>query len=224
MEEMRRGLAGLWILAVLLSVVAFGQSDAGKPSTSGTLRWTEGAANSKSMEQSGSKVESLTTDNLSVIASFNDFGPYYSRAWVQVTNHGKEPVAFNPHAATLEITKPKNKTLSAVPPDRAADDIKKRSEADAGNLSNAGCAMMKAGCTPTNSNMGESKTQLALGNQQATWVHDHGLAAATLKPGEQAQGAIMFRREKKEKECILRIPVNDQVFEFPFTEKDKGKV
>jgi len=53
---------------------------------------------------------------------------------------------------------------------------------------------------------------------------ENGLKQKTLAPGEDAQGAIIFKKDKKAADYTLRIPVGDQVFEFPLSAQNKMPV
>jgi hypothetical protein len=82
--------------------------------------------------------------------------------------------------------------------------------------------MVAAQCQPTNTQIQMSKQVLAFSAQQGQWVRDNGLKQRTLAPGEEAQGAIVFKKDKKSADYILRIPIGDQVFEFPLNAQNKA--
>jgi hypothetical protein len=44
----------------------------------------------------------------------------------------------------------------------------------------------------------------------------------TLNPGDETQGAILFKKERKSADYTLRIPVGNQVFEFPLSAQNKA--
>jgi hypothetical protein len=87
-------------------------------------------------------------------------------------------------------------------------------------MNSAHCtAMVNVGCSPTNTQVQVSKQLLEFAAAQAEWVRSNGLTQKSIAPGGQIEGAIMFRRDKKEKKgdtYIVRIPFANQVFEFPF--------
>ena len=113
--------------------------------------------------------------------------------------------------------------MRAEVPDKAAKSIQKFGEAKSQELSSAHCTMMTAsGCQPTNTQMQMSKQVLAFSGQQAQWVRDNGLKQKTLAPEEEAQGAVVFKKDKKSADYILRIPVGGEVFEFPLSAQNKA--
>jgi hypothetical protein len=67
-----------------------------------------------------------------------------------------------------------------------------------------------------------SKQVAALTAQQGQWVKDNGLKQKTLAPGDEAQGAIIFKKDKKPADYVVRISVGDQVFEFPLSAQNKA--
>jgi hypothetical protein len=187
----------------------------------GVLRWAEGAPNTTSDVKEGLKIEGVKTDDIHVYVSLADIKQTeYNRVWVQVANHGKAPVDFNPDSAVLLKG---DKGIKAEVPDKAGKSIQKFGEAKAQELSSAHCNMMNAaGCQPTNTQVQMSKQVLAESGQQAEWVRNNGLKQKTLAPGEEAQGAIVFRKDKKSADYILRMPVGSQVFEFPLSAQNKA--
>jgi len=214
---MKAVFAPLMLVAglVLALITSFAQS---APSV---LRWTEGAPNTTSDVKDGIKIEGVKTDDLHVYVSLAEVKQTeYNRVWVQVANHGKTPIDFNPESAVLLKG---DKGIKAEVPDKAAKSIQKFGEAKSQELSSAHCNMMTAaGCQPTNTQMQMSKQVLAESGQQAEWVRGNGLKQKTLAPGEEVQGAIVFRKDKKSTDYILRMAVGSEVFEFPLSAQNKA--
>ncbi len=208
-----RLLAGTLLLALATS---FAQN--GTPSP---IRWAEGAPNATSEVKSDGKIEGLKTDDVHIFVSLADVKETeYNRVWVQVSNHGKTPIEFNPELAVLLKG---DKSVRAEAPDKAAKAIQKFGEAKSQELSSAHCNMLVAvQCQPTNAQMQMSKQVAAFSGQQAQWVRDNGLKQKTLASGEEAQGAIVFRKDKKSADYILRIPVGGETFEFPLSAQNKA--
>jgi hypothetical protein len=67
-----------------------------------------------------------------------------------------------------------------------------------------------------------SKQVSAFSGQQAQWVRDNGLKEKTLAPGEEAQGAIVFKKDKKPASYVLRVPVGSVILEFPLSAQNKA--
>lgn len=185
------------------------------------VRWTEGAPNATSEVKNDAKIEGLKTDDVHVFISLADVKETeYNRVWVQVSNHGKSPIDFDPQAAILLTDK--DKPVRAEVPDKAAKAIQKFGEAKSQELSSAHCTMMTAaGCQPTNTQVQMSKQVLEFSGKQAEWVRQNGLQKKTLAPGEEAQGAILFRKDKKPANYTLRLSVGAQTFEFPVSAQNK---
>jgi hypothetical protein len=194
------------------------------------LRWTEGAPNATSEVKNDGKIEGLKTDDIHVYVNLAEVKETeYNRVWIQVSNHGLMPIDFNPQSAVLVIAG-KGKTISAEVPEKAANSIQKYGEAKSQELSSAHCNMMTTGqqktgssaCQPTNTQMQMGKEIAAFSSQQAQWVRDNGLKEKTLSPGEEAIGAIVFRKDKKAADYVLRIMVGTDTFEFPVNALNKA--
>jgi len=133
------------------------------------IKWAEGAPNATSEVKNDAKIEGLKTDDIHIFVSLSEVKETeYNRVWVQVSNHGKSPIEFNPQAAVLLKG---DKSVRAEVPDKAANSIQKFGEAKSQELSSAHCTMMTAtGCQPTNAQMQMSKQVLSFSGQQASWV------------------------------------------------------
>lgn len=186
-----------------------------------TVRWVEGDKNSELVTQQGVRIEILHAPGLDVAVSLLDYQEFATRAWVQVLNKGSAGLPLDPAKAALEIVKPKPKTLPAVSADKVADKIKQAADTQAEGRSGAGCAMMTAGCAQNSSGVASSKEVELRADAMIANVKSTALQAQTVKPDEQAQGAIFFAFERKRQESVVRIPVGDLIFEFPFVEGKK---
>jgi hypothetical protein len=211
-------IAGTVLLALAAS---FAQN-----TSPGAVRWAEGAPNATSEVKNDMKIEGLTTDDVHIFASIADIkDTEYNRVWVQVANHSKAPIDFNPQSAVLLKG---DKSVRAEVSEKAANSIQKYGEAKSQELSSAHCnVMMKGGsggpgCQPTNTQVQMSKQVLEFSNKQSQWVRDNAVAQKTLAPGEEAQGAIVFKKDKKPADYILRIAVGADVFEFPLSAQNKA--
>lgn len=208
--------------AVLLALAAsFAQS--GAPAA---VRWAEGAPNATSEVKNDMKVEGLNVGDVHVFASLVELKQTeYNRVWLQVSNHGKSPIDFDPQSAALVNG---SKSVHPEAPGKAAKSIQKAGEAKSQELSSAHCNMLMRGgtagsaCTPTNTQMQMSKQVVELSSKQAQWIRDNALAQKSLAPGEEEQGAIVFRKDKKSADYILRIPVGAEIFEFPVNAQNKA--
>ena len=206
-----RALACISLLALATS---FAQN------RSQTFRWAEGAPNASSEVKDGIKIEGLKTDDIHVFASLADLkDTEYNRVWVQVFNHGKSPIDFNPQSAVLLKG---GKSVPAELPDKTANEIRRFGEVKSQELSSAHCVFMDAvQCSPTDTQMQMSKQVAAFSAAQSQWVRDNAVKQKTLAPGEDTQGVIVFKKDKKSIEYTLRLPVGRQIFEFPLSARNK---
>jgi hypothetical protein len=186
------------------------------------LRWTEGAPNATVDTKDNTKIEGLKTDNVHIFVSLADIQQTeYNRVWVQISNHGTAPIIFDPQSA--QLINEKDKVLHPEIPAKAANSIQKFGEAKSQELSSAHCTLMSApNCQPTDAQMQMSKQVLAYSGKQADWVRDNGLAQKSIVPGDEIQGAIIFKKEKKRANYVLRVPVGGQVFEFPVAAQNRA--
>lgn len=214
-------LAGTLLLGIAVSGAQSGST--------APVRWVEGAPNAVSDVKNNNKVEGLKTDDIHIFASLGDVKETeYNRVWVQVANHSKAPLDFDPQGATLVKG---DKAVHAEDSEKAANQIQKYGEAKSQELASAKCNMMitgdpktgggGAGCAPTPMQMALSKQIATFSSQQAAWVRDNAVKQKTLAPEEEVQGVIVFKKEKKAADYILRIPVGGQVFEFTFHADNK---
>jgi uncharacterized protein YaaW (UPF0174 family) len=187
-----------------------------------TVRWTEGAPNSVTDVKNNNKVEGIKTDDIHVFASMADVQETeYNRVWVQIANHSKASIDFDPQ--TVVLVNAKEKTIPAEIPEKAANSIQKFGEAKSQELSSAKCNNMIANqCQPTNAQLQMSKQVAQYSSQQAQWVRENAIAKTTLAPGQEAQGVIVFKKEHKAGNYILRCPVGTQIFEFPVSAQNKA--
>jgi hypothetical protein len=203
--------------ALLLAPVA-GISQTEAPSV---LHWVEGGPNAGSDVKDGVKIENLKTDDVHIFVSLVDIkDTEYNRVWVQISNHSKAPIDFNPQSSVLLRG---DKSVRAEVPDKAANSIQKFGEAKSQELGSAKCPnMIATQCAPNNAQIQMSKQVAAYSAQQAQWVRDNAVRQKTLAPGDEVQGAILFKKEKKTAEYTLRIPVGAQTFEFPLSAQNKA--
>jgi hypothetical protein len=206
------------LAAVLLLVPVGGFSQTEAPSV---LHWTEGGPNAGSDVKDGVKIENLKTDDVHIFVSLVDIkDTEYNRVWVQISNHGKAPIDFNPQSAVLLRG---DKSVRAEAADKAANSIQKFGEAKSQELGSAKCNnMIATQCAANNSQIQLSKQVAAYSAQQAQWVRDNAVRQKTLAPGDEAQGAILFKKERKAADYTLRIPVGAQTFEFPLSAQNKA--
>jgi hypothetical protein len=188
-----------------------------------TVRWAEGAPNSVSDVKNDNKVEGIKTDDIHVFASMAEIHETeYNRVWVQIANHSKAPIEFDPQSVVL-VNDVKEKTVAAENPGKAASSVVKFGEAKSQELSSAKCEnMIATQCQPAPAQIQVAKQIAQYSAQQAQWIRDNAIAKTTLAPGQEAQGVIIFKKDKKAANYILRCPVGTQIFEFPVSAQNKA--
>jgi len=196
--------------------------------TATPIRWAEGAPDATSEVKNETKIEGLKAGDVHIFVSLAEVKETeYNRVWIQLANHGNAPLGFDPQTAILLNG---DKVVKAEVPDKAAKSIQKVGEAKSQELSSAHCAMMMTGqqktgtsaCQPTDTQVQMGKQIAQFSAQQAQWVRDNGLTQKEIAPGQEAQGAIVFRKDKKAADYVLRIPVGSQVLEFPLSAQNKA--
>src|SRR5208282_4453759 len=165
---------------------------------SAPMRWAEGAPSATLDVKNDNKIEGLKAEDIHIFVSLADVKETeYNRVWVQVSNHGKAPVDFNPQTALLLNG---DKTVRPEIPDKAANSIQKTGEAKSQEMSSANCNMMGssghgsnghggsaaggAGCEANGSQVQMAKQVATFSAQQAEWVRNNALSQKALAPGE----------------------------------------
>jgi len=209
------------VFSALTGTLLLGLTASMAQNSAAPIRWTEGAPNATSEVKNDAKIEGLKTDDVQIFVSMADLKETeYNRVWVQIYNHSKAPVTVDPQSAILLTDK--DKTIRAEVPDKAANSIQRFGEAKSQELSSAHCPnMIATQCQPTPSQAQVAKQVAAYSAQQAQWVKDNALAQKPIAPGDNTQGFIVFKKEKKKANYILKFTVGTQVFEFPVTAENK---
>ena len=202
-----------------------------KPASPVVVRWAEGAAGASSVVQNGMKIESLRSGSILIkVSPLTQVGDRYTQTWVGILNSGPDQLSFEPGKTSVEVIKPKARTFSAIPRETASGKIQNSGESKAQMLASTGqqgnldCtrAQLMGGCQPPGSGVSThaAQDQMLVSSQQSQWARQNGLSTASLEAGASVQGAVFFPREK-EKEYVVRIPVGNYVFEFPFDAQDR---
>jgi hypothetical protein len=206
-----RALAIALLLALTASLAQSG----------GVMRWAEGAPNATSDVKNDMKIEGLKTDDIHIYVALSDLKEtQYNRLWVHLVNDGKSPIQFDPQSAVLLKG---DKGIRAEVSDKAANSIQRYGEAKAQELASAKCPnMIATQCQPNNAQLQQSKQVQSFTTQQSQWLRDNALKPKTLAPGEDEQGFIAFKKDKKPADYILRISIGTATFEFPLSAQNKS--
>jgi hypothetical protein len=222
-----KAFLGSIVLAVafLLSLTAsFGQG-----ATPTVIRWSYGAPNAVTDITHAAKVEGLKAGDVHIYVALYDMkDTEYNRAWIQVVNHGNAPINFNPQLAFLLRG---DQTVRAEEPEKAANSVQGFGYAKSQQLAAPTCNTMNGGgggakggasgvsaslaCQPTNMQLELSKEVLNVSNEWVTFIHSRALKPTTVAPGEQAVGAVIFRKGKRPTDYMLAVPIGNKTFEFP---------
>ncbi len=210
------------LAAVVLLGLATGYAQ--NPNTT-VFRWKYGAPNAVTDIRHAAKVEGLKTDDVHIyVALFDIKDTDYNRAWVQVVNHSKTPIQFDPQSAFLKD----GRIVPAEVPDKAANSVERWGEAKSQEIASPPCTTMNAGgngsgisasatlaCRPTDMQVELSKEVRAVSDKWAEFIRKRALKPTTVAPGEQVVGAILFKKGKKPTSYTLAVPVGSETFEFP---------
>jgi len=217
-ETMKVVFTPVMLAGALCITLASGLAQNGFPTV---VKWAEGAPNATSDVKNDQKVEGLKTDDVHIWVSLSELkDTQYNRVWVKVSNNGKTPIDFNPLSAVLLKG---DKAVKAEAPDKAAGSIQRYGEAKAQELSSAHCNnMIATQCQPNNTQIQESKQVQSFTSQQSQWLRDNAVKEKTLAPGDDVEGFIAFKKDKKAADYTLHIPVGAQTFEFPLSAQNKA--
>ena len=179
----------------------------------GVARWRPGAKGCDEFTKNGVVVESLTANDVTVQVSLTVAGSKL-RADVAVGNSGNLHVYVNPVGITLQSKGPNGRSLSYRDPAQLAKD------ANGATPVNADYRYTDFSPVFASANAAERKPVEDLSRpQQTASVPDQFSAAAlkkgTLGPEGRTWGAVWFERDEDASQFVLRVPIDNQIFEFP---------
>jgi hypothetical protein len=205
----------------------------------GIARWQEGAPGCDHFMSNGILVESLTVNGVTVQVSLHDTG-WKLRANVGIANNAAESIQVQPSQFILDELGPHGKPLFYQDPAELAKNVTHQvlwTESIAAPLSSAPRAST---VTATNIDYRYSvapsvSTQNYLLQQQnaeedavrnkgkqtlvntARQIQTLALKSSSVAPGEKIAGAVWFERGKNPAQLVLRVPLENQTFEFPLS-------
>jgi hypothetical protein len=193
----------------------------------GQARWLVGTEGSERLYSKGLEVESLTVNGVTVQVSLQDTG-WKLLANIAVANGGLQTVNVVPSHITIVSLEQIKKSLPYQQPKKLRAAVNHQilwTEANAapsasGYLVNAGYR--------TSDNDGLNGTQNYLAQHQVdveskadfnphSEINTVALKDAAILPSGHVSGSTWFERDGKLQEMILRVPVGDLVYEFPFS-------
>ena len=224
------------VLAILMAGMALAQTPA--PTI---VRWQLGAPNSDRLVRNGLEIVMVAQDGLTVKAALTVRHPRQV-ALVSVTNQTGQRIELLPSRMTLDLVEPEPKPFPCEDPDTLAAKVRLVSPwmyvfaamASMGTQQSHTTGMV--GGVPVNmtttmhDQAAEDRALAAINRAEerkadmASNIQREGLRENTLLPGESVAGAVFFAApkhfakdyQKGTLETVLRVPVGDYVFEFPF--------
>jgi hypothetical protein len=172
----------------------------------GVARWKEGTQGSEKLSLNGVVVESLTAGGVTVQVSLTDTGTKL-RADIVIANATSQNAYANPVGVTLEGIDPRWKAIRSS--DSAAAEASRPGFWSAASTVLAKDAD-KSPAVPATPTEGQPEAP--------------ALKAGNIGPNQKAAGAVWFERDEESKRFIMRVPVDNQVFEFPLWSSDQNKV
>ena len=208
----------------------------------GVAHWHEGAPGCDQFMSDGTLVESLTVDGITVQVSLHDTG-WKIRANVAIANASAHSVEVQPAQFILDNVGPHGKPLFYQDPAELAKNVthqalwteanatptlqaRSESASTAGATLNLTYRTRDSGAAPNflvQHQMAQDEAIRDQGKQTlvntAQQIQRLALKAGTVQPSDKIAGAVWFERDKNPQRLVLRIPVDDTIFEFPLSFK-----
>jgi len=194
----------------------------------GVARWRRGMQGCEQLTKDGTVIESLTADGVTVQVSLRDLGEKL-RASVTVDNTSPEYVYVNPIGITLESRGEHWKSLAIVTPAQLASEMAQQA---AGSEAAPVVAELKtsddsslfptvAYNAPAPRRAGEEEPSEQQPSQvlirAAKQFNAEALKKGVVKPDNKVSGAVWFERDASPDQYVMRVPIDNQVFEFPLS-------
>ena len=238
------GLTGYVAAMYLKKIPASKRAARAKSATlaNGVSRWEEGAPGCDQFMNDGRLVESLSVNGVTVQVSLHDTG-WKLRANVAIANEGPAPVSIDPSKFILDEIGAHGRPLFYQDPEELAKNVTHQvlwTENTAGTarvpLQSSSAAVINAtnvdyrtSTVPTVSAPNylvqhQSAEDDAVRKQgKQTLVNTaQQIRALALKPGAiessgKVSGAVWFERGKNPQQLMLRIPIENEMLEFPLS-------
>jgi hypothetical protein len=216
------------------------------PAANGVSRWVEGAPGCDQFMNNGRLVESLTVNGITAQVSLHDTG-WKLRANVAIANEGSAPITIDPSQFILDEIGAHGRPLFYQNPDELAKNVTHQvlwtestaGPADMSMHSSSGTVLtatnvdFRASMTPTVSapnyllqhQSAEDDAVRRQGKQTlvntAQQIRELALKTGTIDPGGKISGAVWFERSKNPQQLMLRIPIGNEMLEFPLSFKQQ---
>jgi hypothetical protein len=196
----------------------------------GVARWRAGNVGCEQFtSKEGAAIEQLTADGVTVQVSLRDTGAKL-RAAVAVDNLSGQYVYISPIGISLETRDEHRKSLAYVSPGQLANEV---ATAQATNDPNASVSagyklpeddsafasavyMAPKARRSGDDDPDDPKPSPAL-LAAAKQFNAEALQKGPLKPQDKTSGAVYFERDANPNQYIMRVPIDNLVFEFPLS-------
>lgn len=195
----------------------------------GVARWRRGMQGCEILTKDGTVIESLTADGVTVQVSLRDLGAKL-KASVLVDNTSSEYVYVNPIGITLESRGEHWKSLPIVPPAQLASEMAQQAAgsgeavpeaADLKTSDDSSLFPTVAYNAPPPHRAGEEQPSDQQPSQvlirAAKQFNAEALKKGVVKPDDKSSGAVWFERDANPDQYVMRVPIDNQVFEFPLS-------
>ncbi len=188
----------------------------------GVARWRPGAKGCDQFTKDGAVVESLTANGVTVQVSLQDADSKL-RANVAIGNFSELYVYVNPVGITLQSAGAHAKSLASRDPAQLAKET--QPSATSGGATNAEYkgSDFSPVFAPVYAVQRQPVEDLARPQvkQAAPSVPDQFSAAAlkkgSVRPDGRTWGAVWFERDANPGQYVMRVPIDNQIFEFPLS-------
>ena len=188
----------------------------------GVARWRPGAKGCDQFTRDGAMVESLTANGVTVQVSLQDAGTKL-RAQVALGNFSNLHVYIDPIGITLESKGAHGRSLTNHDPAQMAKDGQ---NANSGPSASA-AEFKESDFTPVFASVNAVEKQpvgdLTRPQAKPTMANVTGRSSAdalkkgSIKPEGRTWGSVWFERDANPSSYVMRIPVDNQIFEFPLS-------
>ena len=211
----------------------------------GVARWQEGAPGCDQFISNGRLVESLTANGVTVQVSLHDTG-WKLRANVAIANESSESISVDPSKFILDEVGAHGRPLFYQDPEELAKNVTHQvlwTETSAGpaeptsQQSSAALSATTVGyrtslvpsvTAPNYLIQHQSAEEDAVRKQgkqtlvnTAQQIRALALKPAAIESSNKVSGAVWFERGKNPQQLMLRIPIEDQMLEFPLSFKQQ---
>jgi hypothetical protein len=213
----------------------------------GVARWQDGARGCDHFMSNGILVESLMVHGITVQVSLHDTG-WKLRANVAIANGGSQPIHIEPSQFILDDVSVHGKPLFYQDPEQLAKNVthqvlwteavaepsaaspRANSSSQSVTATNVG---YKSSYAPSVSapnyiiqqQSAEEDAVQQQGkqtlNNTARQIRALALKPATIEPNGKVSGAVWFERGKNPQHLMLRIPIENEMLEFPLSFKQQ---